>query len=157
MTVIPAQLGGGRTGGSNQLTPTISYMLGWTPIHARSFNDSSDVTDGAIPKWLLDRSERFHSECVEVLSELSGALVTCEACVAEACYLLRDVRGAPEAAISSVEKLLKKYRDLPMDLADACLVDLADRLETGRILTLDRDFEVYRWQVRRKLEWLISL
>lgn len=124
---------------------------------------------------LLDRSERYHLQCVEVLSDLTGSLVTCEASVAEACYLLRDLRGAPEAVISNVgngvfqipvrlvdqaanvEKLMKKYRDVPMDLADACLVDLADRLETGRILTLDRDFEVYRWRVRRKFELLVAL
>jgi hypothetical protein len=124
---------------------------------------------------LLDRSERYHSQCVGVLSELVGSLVTCEACIAEACYLLREIRGASEAVLSNVakgtfqipirlvdqagavEKLLKKYRDVPMDLADACLVDLADRLGTGRILTLDRDFEIYRWRSRRKFEQLISI
>lgn len=136
---------------------------------------SSVLLDTGVIVALLDRSERFHSQCVEVLSELSGALVTCEASVAEACYLLRDVRGAPEAVIAnvgngvfqipvrlidqaqSVEKLLKKYRDVPMDLADACLVDMADRLGTGRILTLDTDFEIYRWRARRKFELLVDL
>jgi predicted nucleic acid-binding protein len=124
---------------------------------------------------LLDRSEQHHSQCVDVLSELAGSLATCEACVAEACYLLREIRGAPEAVVSnvangifqipirlldqagSVENLLRKYRNVPMDLADACLVDLADRLGTGRILTLDRDFDIYRWRARRKFELLITL
>lgn len=123
---------------------------------------------------LLDRSERYHQQCVEVLSELTGSLVTCEACIAEACYLLREVRNAPEAIVSNVAngifqiplrlvdqaatvgKLLRKYRDVPMDLADACLVDLADHLNRGRILTLDRDFEIYRWRTRRKFELLIT-
>lgn len=123
---------------------------------------------------LLDRSERYHQQCVEVLSELTGSLVTCEACIAEACYLLREVRSAPEAIVSNVAngifqiplrlvdqaatvgKLLRKYRDVPMDLADACLVDLADHLNRGRILTLDRDFEIYRWRTRRKFELLIT-
>jgi len=133
------------------------------------------LLDTGVIVALLDRSEHYHSQCVEVLSELAGSLVTCEACVAEAGYLLRDMRGAPEAVMSNVanglfhipvrlvdqaltvEKLLKKYRDVPMDLADACLVDLADRLGTGRILTLDQDFQVYRWRVRRKFELLIEL
>lgn len=136
---------------------------------------NSILLDTGVIVALLDRSERYHLQCVEVLSDLTGSLVTCEASVAEACYLLRDLRGAPEAVISNVgngvfqipvrlvdqaanvEKLMKKYRDVPMDLADACLVDLADRLETGRILTLDRDFEVYRWRVRRKFELLVAL
>ena len=136
---------------------------------------NSILLDTGVIVALLDRSERFHSQCVEVLSELSGALVTCEASVAEACYLLRGVLGAPEAVVAnvrsgvfqipvrlidqakSVENLLKKYRDVPMDLANACLVDLADRLETGRVLTLDGDFEFYRWRVRRRFELLIDL
>ena len=65
------------------------------------------------------------------------------------------VRLADQAA--SVEKLLKKYRDVPMDLADACLVDLADRLNAGRVLTLDSDFEVYRWRTRRRFELLVTI
>lgn len=133
------------------------------------------LLDTGVIVALLDRSERHHSQCVGVLSELAGSLVTCESCIAEACYLLREIRGAAEAVLSNVangifqipfrlvdraavvERLLRKYRDLPMDLADACLVDLADRLGTGRILTLDRDFEVYRWRSRRKFELLVSL
>ena len=135
----------------------------------------SILLDTGVIVALLDRSEQHHSRCVEVLSELAGSLVTCEACVAETCYLLRAVRGAPEAILTnvangvfqmpvrlvdqavSVEKLLRKYADGPMDLADACLVDLADRLGTGRILTLDRDFEIYRWRGRRKFELLVTL
>ena len=136
---------------------------------------NSILLDTGVIVALLDRSERYHSQCVEVLSDLTGALVTCEAAIAEACYLLRDLRTAPEAVVSnvgsgvfqipirladqaaSVEKLLRKYRDVPMGLADACLVDLADRLDTGRVLTLDRDFEIYRWRARRKFELMIAL
>ncbi len=133
------------------------------------------LLDAGVIVALLDRSERYHSKCVEVLSELTGSLITCEAAIAEACYLLRDLRGASEAVVSnvrsgvfqipfrladqaaSVEKLIKKYRDVPMDLADACLVDMADRLDAGRILTLDSDFEVYRWRMRRKFELLVTI
>jgi len=56
-----------------------------------------------------------------------------------------------------VEKLLRKYRDVPMALADACLVALADQMDTGQILTLDRDFEIYRWRSRRKFDLLVEL
>jgi predicted nucleic acid-binding protein len=133
------------------------------------------LLDTGVIVALLDRSERYHDRCVEVLSGLTGALVTCEAAIAEACYLLRGIRGAAEAVVSNVasglfqtpvrladqaeqvENLLKKYRNVPMDLADACLVDLGDRLGTGRILTLDRDFTVYRWRTRRKFDLLVTL
>ena len=88
---------------------------------------------------------------------------------------MRELRGAPEAVVSNVGngifqipvrlidqaanvgKLLKKYRDVLMGLADACLVDLADRLDTARIPTLDGDFEICRWRVRRKLRPLVAL
>lgn len=42
-----------------------------------------------------------------------------------------------------------------MDFADACLVHLADELDTGRILTLDADFAVYRWRRTRAFEILL--
>ena len=53
---------------------------------------------------LLDRSERSHEACVEALSELNSPLVTCEAVIAESCYLLRRMKGAPEAVIENVER-----------------------------------------------------
>lgn len=132
------------------------------------------LLDTGVIVALLDRSERHHAQCADVIPDVRGALVTCEPVVAEACYLLRRLPGAPEAVLENVEtgvfqvparlveqagavkKLLAKYRDVPIDLADACLVDLADRLGTGRILTLDRDFEVYRWRSRRKFESLLT-
>lgn len=133
------------------------------------------LLDTGVIVALLDRDERHHAQCVETVSDLIGPLVSCEAVVAEACYLLRGTPGAPEAVIKNiangvfqipvrlvdqagaVEKLLRKYRDVPMALADACLVDLADQMETGQVLTLDRDFEIYRWRSRRKFELLIDL
>jgi uncharacterized protein len=52
--------------------------------------------------------------------------------------------------------LIERYADLPMDLADASLVVLAENLGHGRILTVDRrDFSVYRWQNDRPFENLL--
>ena len=132
------------------------------------------LLDTGVIVALLDRDERAHERCVAVLTGLGARLVTCEAVIAEACYLLRAVPGAPEAILrnvaegifeipiplieqaESVGRLLGKYRDLPMDLADACLVDLADRLDTPRILTLDEDFVVYRWRRRRAFDLILA-
>lgn len=133
------------------------------------------LLDTGVIVALLDQSEHHHLRCVEVVSDVAGPLVTCEAVIAEACYLLRHTHGAPEAIIknvvngvfqipvrlvdraASIEQLLKNYRDVPMDLADACLVDLADQVDTAQILTLDSDFEIYRWRSRRKFELLVDL
>jgi predicted nucleic acid-binding protein len=47
--------------------------------------------------------------------------------------------------VSRIRDLMKKYKDLPMDLADAALVAVAERERIRRVFTLDRrDFEVYR-------------
>jgi uncharacterized protein len=101
--------------------------------------------------------------------------VTCETVVAESCYLLRDHPGAAEAVIENVEKgvflipfqlsrsaaavrhILRRYRDRRADFADACLIHMASELGTGEILTLDRDFEVYRWGRNKPFQPLISL
>jgi predicted nucleic acid-binding protein len=71
--------------------------------------------------------------------------------------------GAPEAVIENitagifqvpfqlsrdtagVKQILRKYKDRKIDLADACLIRLADQFGTADILTLDRDFAIYRW------------
>jgi uncharacterized protein len=123
---------------------------------------------------LLDRGERAHGRCVEALRTVSGRLVTCEAVIAESCYLLRHHRGAGETILSNVERgafqiplrldemagavrgHMKRYARVPMDLADGCLVALADLLGTGRILTLDSDFHIYRWRRTRRFEYLID-
>lgn len=123
---------------------------------------------------LLDRSERYHEKCAALVDRLEAPLVTCEAVITEACYLLRNIRGAAIAVLQNVEegmflipyqltgnvatvaKLLKKYADVPMDLADACLVNLATIYQTGRILTLDSDFRFYRWGRNRPFDLLIG-
>lgn len=121
---------------------------------------------------LMDRSERHHRRCAEAVASVGGPLVTCEAVVAEACYLLRALPGASDAVLENVERgvfeipfrldrssrsvraLMKRYASVPMDFADACLVHLADELDVGRILTLDGDFAVYRWRKSRPFERL---
>jgi predicted nucleic acid-binding protein len=124
---------------------------------------------------LLDRSERYHERCVEAVHTVEGALVTCEAVIAESCYLLRSLPAAVDAILDNVERgifeipfrlstcakpirtLLKRYASVPMDFADACLVYMANELDTPRILTLDRDFEVYRWRKARTFDLLVEL
>jgi predicted nucleic acid-binding protein len=112
---------------------------------------------------LLDRSENFHKTCARTVREVEAPLVTCEAVITESCYLLRNLSGASEAVVENiaagifqvpfqfsrdtagVKQVLRKYRDRKIDLADACLIRLADQFGTGDILTLDQDFTIYRW------------
>jgi predicted nucleic acid-binding protein len=123
---------------------------------------------------LLDRSERVHTRCVDAVSAVAGRLVTCEAVIAESCYLLRHQRGAAATILENVERgafqiplrldevagvvrgHMQRYARVPMDLADGCLVALAETLGVGRILTLDGDFRIYRWRRTRRFEYLID-
>ena len=127
---------------------------------------------GVIVAW-LDRSERFHQQATESVAELRAPLITCEAVIAEACYLLRRLQGAAEAVLDNiaagvfqipvplsepareVRRILRKYRDRHMDLADACLIHLANEFRTGDILTLDHDFQIYRWGRNNPFHFLL--
>jgi len=133
------------------------------------------LLDTGVIVALLDRSERYHARCAQALESLEQPLATCEAVIAESCYLLRTIPGAAETVLANVEQgifqipmqlnqaaapiraILRKYRDVPADLADACLIHMADELETGEILTLDSDFARYRWRRNRAFQLLIPL
>jgi len=133
------------------------------------------LLDTGVIVGLLDRSEVYHARCIRAFEEWSGPLVTCEAVIVESCYLLRRLPGAFDTVLENVERgifripfqislsahvvrdLMKKYRDWPIGFADACLIQLADDLDTGDILTLDRDFESYRWRRTRLFHLLMEL
>jgi uncharacterized protein len=60
------------------------------------------LLDTGVIVALLDRSEKFHQTCSEAVRSLEAPLITCEAVIAESCYLLRNLPGAPEAVIENV-------------------------------------------------------
>ena len=103
---------------------------------------------------LLDRSERNHHRCLTFFREFRGRLVTTEPVLTEAVYLLGPsfrcqkqvldffVQGGAELIPLSSEILQRtlwlmgKYADVPMDLADATLVAVAEQRDSSNILTL---------------------
>ena len=111
---------------------------------------------------LFDRSERHHRWTAERIDELDAPLLVCEAVLTETTYLLGRFPRAQEALfgllrngallvafrldehVAAVHTLLRKYRDTPMSLADACVVRMAEVHENHSVLTLDSDFTVYR-------------
>jgi uncharacterized protein len=120
---------------------------------------------------LLSRNDANHTRARQVFSECIPPFRSCEAVVAEACFLMQKVhrrgpaevvalgrRGVYTIAISvneqwsSIEALLEKYGDRPISFADACLIRCAEIHEEPRILTFDRDFSVYRWARNRKFD-----
>lgn len=88
-----------------------------------------------------------------VLTEVTHLLAARVSVTQAVAFLDSVARGAceipapPEDALSRAHVLMHRYRDLPMDLADASLVILAEELGEGRILSTDlRDFRGYRWK-----------
>jgi predicted nucleic acid-binding protein len=110
----------------------------------------------------LNRRDRFHRWAKARLSELEPPISTCEPVLAEACFLLRDTPGGASAVLKLVERgvllvefqvppharslatLMTKYADVPMSLADACLVRMTELNGSCAVMTLDADFLVYR-------------
>ena len=111
---------------------------------------------------LLDRDDPAHERCVEALKKIRDPLVTVWPALTEAMHLLADTWRGPDALCDMVtdgaltliqldapdlgrmKQLMQKYRDLPMDFADAALVCAAERERLTRIVTFDRHFEIYR-------------
>lgn len=118
---------------------------------------------------LLDADDHWHEPCVAAFSALHLPLATTAAVLAELFHLLgdhpRDVDAAwaflrsgavvvlpvTDGDMAALDRLMKQYRDRPMDFADATLVHLAQRESLSTVCTIDHDdFETYRIGGRRK-------
>ena len=130
------------------------------------------VDTGPLVAMLVAR-DRNHQWAKAVLAEIEPPLLTCEAVVSEACFLLAKHSGGHDAVLGllarqivvldfelapeleRVRKLMQRYASVPMSVADACLVRMAETNATSSILTLDGDFQIYR-RNRRQMLALIS-
>ncbi len=130
---------------------------------------------------LANKKDESHLSAKSIFQSLALAndkFITTWCVATETCYLLQKRVGvdAPRAFINKIstgkllvfeikpihcpriEVLMQNYRDLPMDLADASLVILAEELGEGRILSVDyRDFNTYRWKNTEPFQNLFQL
>jgi predicted nucleic acid-binding protein len=135
-------------------------------------NANALIDTGAILA-LLDRSDRWHTACVDAFRQLRFPLLTSTAVLTELFHLVGDTRAEMEAAwrfvrsgalvLGTIEDaelphlhgLMSRYWDRPMDLADATLVYLAKRESLSVILTVDQaDFATYRIERKRQFRVL---
>jgi len=118
---------------------------------------------------LLSRSDRHHAWARDVLDAFEPPVFTCEAVVSEACFLLARVRDGQDAVfallsndivkvdfrlsaeVDALRTLMKKFANVPMSLADACLVRMTELEPRTRLLTLDGDFQIYRRNRRQAI------
>jgi len=119
---------------------------------------------------IFDKSDKWHRACVETLKRIRKPLVTTWPVITETFYLLGFSHAVQDDLWEFIERgavslyeidsrlakecrnLVKKYHDLPMDLADASLVAIANANNINTIFTLDRDFRVYRTKKNRRFK-----
>jgi predicted nucleic acid-binding protein len=121
----------------------------------------------------LDRSDRWHERCRAAFAELRLPLATSLAVLTELFHLVGDgareteaawgfvrsgalsVLSVPDRELAELEALMRRYRDRPMDLADATLVHLAQRESLSTVFTIDHDdFETYSIGGRKRFRIL---
>jgi predicted nucleic acid-binding protein len=130
---------------------------------------------GPIVAYLNGR-DRHHAWAVERFRQLRPPLLTCEAVLSEAVFLLRSAAGGADGVMDMVRRgvlrvsfalqeesdavagLLRRYRSLPMDLADACLVRMSEQHADCVVLTVDSEFrDVYRRGGRQVIPTLLPV
>jgi uncharacterized protein len=121
---------------------------------------------------LLNKNDSAHAWVVQILDSISPPMITCESVLAEGTYLMRHLACARAALIEMVGEnflsigmaladhnsallaMVRRYDDVPMSLADACLVRLAEVNPQSQVLTLDSDFSLYRKNGRQVIDVL---
>ena len=130
------------------------------------------VVDTGALVALLDRADFHHDWAVDCFKTLRPALLTCEAVLAETMHLLADLPPSIEGltrlhrdGILRVEfdfqsqapvvwRLIRKYRDVPMAFADACVVRMTELQADCTVWTTDSDFRIYRRHGRQAIPHL---
>ncbi|MBM3833970.1 MAG: PIN domain-containing protein [Verrucomicrobia bacterium] len=120
----------------------------------------------------FNRQDQYHRWAADQFDRISGPLLTCEAVISEVVFLLQDdglttdplfeavergkllVQFSAEEHWADLRRLVRKYEDLPMSLADACLVRMAELAEHCQVFTTDRHFRIYRRSGRHLIPML---
>jgi predicted nucleic acid-binding protein len=119
------------------------------------------VDTGPLVAFLVE-TDAQHAWAVERFHELPAPFHTCESILTETFYLVSRLHHGPRrffellgSSLLNIEsnlliereplrKLVHKYTDLPMSLADACVVRMAEQLADAAVFTTDNDFRTYR-------------
>ena len=118
---------------------------------------------------IIDGDDSQHQWASAQLGSLQPPFITCEAVLSEAFFILpRARRGIPtllsflreglvqvsfdfDDNLEAVTQLISKYEDVPMSLADACLVRMSELHDRSRVFTLDSDFKLFRRHGRQAI------
>ena len=121
----------------------------------------------------LVKEEAHHHWVIEQFQNLPAPFLTCDAVLTEAFFLVRklphgtakffallnsgllDIDFSMIAEGPALEKLVHRYANVPMSLADACLVRLSKLHPQTVVFTLDQDFQIYRQDGRQPIPLLM--
>ena len=110
----------------------------------------------------INHRDNYHQWAIATWDHLTRPLITCEAVITEACFLLQDTYPGSDAVLTlmnrgilnipfhleeesiAIKTLMNRYQSVPMSLADACLVRMAESYKNSFVMTLDSDFQIYR-------------
>jgi predicted nucleic acid-binding protein len=122
---------------------------------------------------LLDRRDHYHEWAKQQVAQIPAPAITCEAVLTEAFHLLRSlgegrlailemlrqrlvvVRFRLDEHLERITALVRRYRNVPMSLADACLVRMSETVSGSTVLTLDGDFRIFRQHGSQKIRLLM--
>lgn len=123
---------------------------------------------------LFNNKDRFHKKLIDFISSFDGRLLTTWPVITESMHLLSSTsvqlkllewidRGGLQIVdlsirdIKYIKNRISKYSDLPMDLADASLMCVAERDKLLKIISVDSDFSIYRTLTGKFLKNLLPL
>jgi len=115
----------------------------------------------------INGRDRYHEWSTLQWAQIDPPFLTCEAVLSESCFLLKGIEGGQatvlellrrgvlnlsfriDDSVKQIAWLLQKYSDVPMSLADACLVRMSELYTESHVLTLDDHFRIYRKNKRQ--------
>ena len=117
----------------------------------------------------FNRKEHHHAWVLEMMKQSPGPYLTSESVLSEALHLLENHGGGTDTLLKMLDRgalrlgiemgdhvpaitaLMRRYADLPMSLADATLVRIAESFDNALVFTLDHHFNIYRKHGRRHI------
>jgi uncharacterized protein len=130
------------------------------------------IVDTGILVAFLEEKDAWHEWSSNQMLNLAVPYITCEAVISETCFLVNRFNGREkvmkllssnavridfslQSEIVKIEHLMHKYDDVPMSLADACLVRMSELHQNSKIFTLDSDFRIYRQFGKKEIPLII--
>lgn len=122
---------------------------------------------------LFDKDDRFHQQVIAFLKSFKGELITTWSVITEVSHMLDFSLKAQldflkwvhiggvrlyditQEDLEEIIQMMTKYGDIPMDLADASLMYIANREKIHNIVSIDSDFDIYRTLKKQSLRNLL--